>query len=335
MRKRLVLFAFVFLFAVVLTGCGERSQEDVTGMLEKKLEDMTGYRTEANMTLAIGKDPQSYDLEVWHKKKGYYRVVLNPKEKQQNQMILRNPEGVFVLTPALNKSFKFQSDWPQNSSQTYLYESLVSDILNDSDAVFTTDDNHYMFETKTNYQNSKTLPYQLITLSKDTLAPVSVRVMDQDKTPLVEVVFSNFEFNPTFDEGAFEVERNMTGAQLDVPTMSQVDGSFEVLYPLELPDGVNLVEEKEVATEDGSRYVQTFAGEKSFTLYQEKSEVMPTSSPINMDGEPVDLGFAIGSVTDFSLSWTVGGVDYYLASKDMQKDEMIAVAKSVQGQSVK
>ena len=52
-------------------------------------------------------------------------------QKDQSQIILRNEEGVFVLTPALNKSFRFQSDWPQNSSQAYLYESLVRDILQD------------------------------------------------------------------------------------------------------------------------------------------------------------------------------------------------------------
>ena len=32
-------------------------------------------------------------------------------QKDQSQIILRNEEGVFVLTPALNKSFRFQSDW--------------------------------------------------------------------------------------------------------------------------------------------------------------------------------------------------------------------------------
>ena len=56
---------------------------------------------------------------------------LQNAKKDQSQIILRNEEGVFVLTPALNKSFRFQSDWPQNSSQAYLYESLVRDILQD------------------------------------------------------------------------------------------------------------------------------------------------------------------------------------------------------------
>ena len=35
---------------------------------------------------------------------------------------------VRVLTPTLNKSFKFQSDWPYNNSQVYLLQTLLSDI---------------------------------------------------------------------------------------------------------------------------------------------------------------------------------------------------------------
>ena len=40
-------------------------------------------------------------------------------------IILRNSEGIYVLTPSLNKSFKFQSEWPYNSSQTYLLQTLL------------------------------------------------------------------------------------------------------------------------------------------------------------------------------------------------------------------
>ena len=60
---------------------------------------------------------------------------------------MRNEEGVFVLTPALNKSFRFQSDWPQNSSQAYLYESLVRDILQDKkNLTFEKTDKYYILK---------------------------------------------------------------------------------------------------------------------------------------------------------------------------------------------
>ena len=32
----------------------------------------------------------------------------------QEQIIIRNADGVYVLTPALNQVYKFKGDWPLN-----------------------------------------------------------------------------------------------------------------------------------------------------------------------------------------------------------------------------
>ncbi|MFC0274434.1 outer membrane lipoprotein carrier protein LolA [Metabacillus herbersteinensis] len=339
MRKSF-LFLVVGLFAVLLlAGCGEKSQADVVKGLNKKVTEMTGYKAEAKMTLQTGSEPQVYDVEIWYKDPTYYRVNLKNAQKDQSQMILRNDEGVFVLTPALNKSFRFQSDWPQNSSQAYLYESLVKDILKDSAAKFKATEGKYVFETKTNYQNNKMLPSQEITFNND-MSPSIVKVLDTDRNPLVVVEFSKFEFNSSFDKNAFDVEKNMSHAQIEVPTLAMGNREpFAVKYPLEQPAGVELVEEKEIETENGKRVILSFEGEeKSFTLIQESAEIAtPASASTStyVSGDPADLGFTVGALTETSLTWTHEGVDYMLASEDLSEEEMLMVAKSIQGQSAK
>lgn len=317
-----------------LSACGSKSQEDVVKELNGKLEDLKGYKVNAKMTLQMGTDPQTYDVEIWHKEPTYYRVDLKNAQKDQSQMILRNDDGVFVLTPALNKSFRFQSDWPENSSQAYLYESLIADIIEDKEAKFSATKEHYVFETKTRYQNNKMLPLQEITLNKKDLTPVSVKVMDPDRKSLVTVEFSNADFNATFDKKDFDMAKNMTGAQLEVPVMADLeDKEFSVKYPsAELPD-VSLIEEKPLETENGKRVILTYDGEKSFTLIQEKAVVVPTSmAPTSVSGEPVDLGFTIGALSSNTLTWTYQGVDYTLASKDLTEEEMVMLARSVEVQ---
>jgi outer membrane lipoprotein-sorting protein len=336
MKKKLFMLALGLMTVLVLSACGEKSQEDVVNTLGGKLDDLAGYKAKAKMTLQMGTEPHTYDVEIWHKEPDFYRVDLKNAQKDQNQMILRNGEGVFVLTPALNKSFKFQSDWPQNSSQAYLYESLVKDITEDKEAKFKATKDHYLFETKTRYQNNKMLPYQEITLNKKDLAPVSVKVMDADRNALVTVDFSKVDFNASFDKNDFNVQKNMTGAQLDKTVMADLkDQKFSVKYPEEMP-GVDLISEKEVKIEDGKRVVLTYDGEKSFTLVQEKTTVMPaTAGPTNVTGELVDLGFTIGALTDNSLTWTNDGVDYMIASNDLTPEEMMTIARTVQGNAVK
>jgi outer membrane lipoprotein-sorting protein len=331
MKKRLLLLLAGLMVIFALAACGTKSQESVVKELDGTLEDLKSYKAKAKMTLQMGTEPQVYDVEIWHKDPSFYRVNLKNAQKDQSQMILRNEEGVFVLTPALNKSFRFQSDWPKNSSQAYLYESLIMDILEDKQAKFSATKEHYVFETKTRYQNNKMLPIQEIKLNKKNLAPVSVKVMDPDRNSLVTVEFSDVKFDASFDKDAFDMKKNMTGAQLDVPVMAEgEDKEFTVKYPVAEIPGVTLIDEKEITTENGKRVVLTYDGEKSFTLIQEKADAMPAmSSAINMTGKPVDLGFTIGAMNETSVSWTHLGVDYMLASTDLSSEELEMVAKSV------
>ncbi|OCA89349.1 DUF4367 domain-containing protein [Bacillus sp. FJAT-27225] len=340
MRRKVLLLMAGLLAVLALSACGAQSQESVRKDLEGKLEDLSGYKVNAKMTLAMGASPQVYDVEIWHKDPSYYRVNLKNAKKDQSQMILRNDEGVFVLTPALNKSFRFQSDWPKNSSQAYLYESLIQDIIDDKNAKFSSTDDYYVFETKTRYQNNQMLPLQEIKLNKDDLSPAVVKVMDADRNSLVTVKFSKVKFNASFNKKDFDMQKNMTRAQVGMPAMADggsKDTSFTVKYPSAEMPGVSLVQEKEVSIEDGKRVVLTYGGEKSFTLIQEKRlvEQATASYPADMNGDPVDLGFTIGAITKQSISWNQDGIDYRIASKDLTAAEMVSIAMSVQGELVK
>lgn len=342
--KKWLLPLLCLVLMVVLSACGSKSQKDVVSDLNKKMDELTSYKTKAKMTLQMGQEPQEYDVEVWHNDPDFYRVELKNAGKDQSQMILRNKEGVFVLTPALNKSFRFQSEWPKNSSQPYLYESLVQDIMEDPEATFKETEDHFVFETKTRYQNNKMLPMQEIKLSKEDLSPVSVKVMDTDRNALVTVAFSETEFNFKFDNNAFDMKKNMEGAQLEKETTADVSEGTEnkefAVWDVNLT-GAELIEEKSIETEGGQRVVQMYELEsgdttKRFTLIQEKAEVMPValvSTPVN--GNPVDLGFTIGAMTDTSVKWTYNGVEYMLASSNLTPDEMVHAARSVQGTMVK
>ena len=335
--KRVSWFVILgVLMILMLAGCGEKTQEDVLEELGTTLEDMSGYKAKATMQLETGNEPQTYDVEVWYQKEGFYRVMLNNKEKDQSQIILRNDDGVFVLTPALNKSFRFQSDWPKTTSQSYLYESLVADILTDQERVFSQDDSNYVFETATNYQN-KNLNKQQIYLNKKDLTPVKVEILDAEQSPLVTLDFTEFDKNASFNDDDFEMERNMTGAQMSEPTLAEPTAEMEIYYPMYTPDGSSSSESKEVETDDGVSYVQEYTGDKSFTLIQKQAEVVSASTTFtNMaEGQPVDLGFTIGVQTGDALLWSRDGAEFYLASSDLDAEEMANIARSVYGTTEK
>ncbi|KIO60605.1 hypothetical protein B4064_3503 [Caldibacillus thermoamylovorans] len=339
MKKGWIYLFAGLVFVMLLAGCGSKTKEEVIQELNKKTEELKGYKLDAKMTLTMGNEAQEYQIEVWHNKPELYRVHMKNAERDQSQMILRNKEGVYVLTPALNKSYKFQSEWPKNSSQPYLYESLVQDLLKDDNAKLTETDKHYVFETKTRYQYNKMLPLQEITFNKKDFTPVSVKVMDSDRNVKLAVEFSKAEFNAKFDNGSFDLNRNMTSAQMEAPVSTvekEANSELTVKIPTEEIAGTTLVDEQEVTTSNGKRVILTYEGDKAFTLMQEHVEVLETSSmsPTVVKGDPVDLGFTIGALTDNSLTWTDGNVEYMIASNNLTKEEMVMLAKSVQNVSV-
>ena len=193
MKKLCLMFAVIL--TVLLTACGEMSQQDVVDKLKSNLKDNKSYYATGIMEVNNSGYVYQYGVEVIYQKDNKYKVILNNVTTNNAQIILKNDEGVSILTPALNKEFKFQSDWPLSSSQVYLYQSLITDILNDTEAVFEATDDVYIFETKANYPRNRDLVYQRITFDKKELTPIEVYVVDSKGELGISMKFLSFGYD--------------------------------------------------------------------------------------------------------------------------------------------
>lgn len=224
MRRITWILAFVLIGSMVLAGCGAKGADDVVKDLDAVVGKLESYEGAGRMILHTGQEAQEYDVEVWYKNPHYYRISLKNAKKDITQIVLRNDEGVFVLTPHLNKMFRFQSDWPENSGQVYLFQSLAQSIVMDQERQFTTDKDAYVFDVVANYQNGS-LARQKIWLNKRSYAPQHVEVSDEGSNVLVVMDFSHFEFGKKFEKDSFDMQRNMTSWKLEtLPAMAQAGG---------------------------------------------------------------------------------------------------------------
>ncbi|GGI46188.1 sporulation protein [Paenibacillus marchantiophytorum] len=224
MRRVTWMVAVVMCLALVLAGCGmgKKDAGSIVKDLDHVISKANSYQASGSMILNTGQQPQEYQVEVAYSPDHFYRISLTNATKDVTQIVLRNEEGVFVLTPHLKKSFRFQSDWPENQGQVYLFQSLAKSIIADKDRQFTTDNDAYVFDVAANYQNEQ-LSRQKIWLNKKTLAPKQVQVSDANQNVLVQVSFSHFEFDAKFDKDYFQMERNMTSWNMStLPTMADV-----------------------------------------------------------------------------------------------------------------
>jgi outer membrane lipoprotein-sorting protein len=224
MRRITWIVALVLGVTLVLAGCGKKDASTVVNDLDKLVGSLESYQASGTMTLQTGQEPQDYQVEVWYKSKHFYRISLVNEKKDISQIVLRNDEGVFVLTPHLNKSFRFQSDWPENQGQVYLYQSLVKSIIADKTRQFTIDNGAYVFDVVANYQNASNFARQRIWLDKKNYAPQHVEVSDANANIKVIVDFKTFEFGKKFDKDSFDMKRNMTAWNMITTPAVKQDG---------------------------------------------------------------------------------------------------------------
>ncbi|AZN43226.1 DUF4367 domain-containing protein [Paenibacillus albus] len=218
MRRRISFLAVVLLcLTAVLAGCGTKDAESVVKDLDKTLNGLGSYHGKGTMILHTGQQPLEYQVDVSYQKPQYYRIALTNAKKDITQIVLRNDEGVFVLTPRLNKVFRFQSDWPANQGQVYLYQTLVQSILLDNSRQFAVDKDAYVFDVMANYQNGS-LARQKIWLNKSDYAPSKVEVSDANASVMVEVKFDSFEFGSKLEKSVFDTQTNMGTPAGDKPT---------------------------------------------------------------------------------------------------------------------
>ncbi|MBU6082011.1 LolA family protein [Allobacillus halotolerans] len=340
MKSRRLLFLSLFLMMVVLlSACGEETVEDVVDSLEKQGEELSSFTSTVDMTMKTGEETQQYNVEVWHKKDNFYKVVMNNKmDEEGNQVILRNDEGVFVLTPSINKSYKFQNEWPKHHSQPYLYTSLIDDIKADDEREFKKTENYYIFTVKTNYKGKQKLPYQEIYFHKKSKKPALVKVFNAENESIVEVTFNSFDFDVAIEDEEFDTDQNLAEGAVSVPTMAELEEKdLEVYYPVNLPAGTEFAGEEVMEFDYGERVLSTFEGEKSFTLIQEVYESYPTdlSVPVYADGELVDLGKSVGHLANGTLEWEQDGMRFVVASESLTVDELVEVAQSVEKEVLK
>lgn len=381
------LFLLVALIATIcLTGCGKVGDKEIRNNFIKEIEDLKSYYMEGTLKLTNNDDNYEYDVEVSYQKDDNYKVSLINKGNDYEQIILKNKEGVYVITPSLNKSFKFQSDWPNNNSQSYLLTSVAKDLKDDSAYKFTQKDKDYIFTTKTNYPNNPKYVKQNIILDKK-FDLKKVEVKDDQDITYIEFTVKNIDKKANFSENEFNLEEitkdfktqeekdnnitkseeNDTTENGQTPETNQDEENLdqnnnqkeeienqnntnetednsnqpeesnetqtskvdENVFPLYLPSNTSLSDKEVIETTNGERVIMTFSGDNPFILVQETVKPSKELEIIPTYGEPFMLIDTVGSLTDTSYTWTSNGVEYYIVSDQMEKTELLEVAKSI------
>lgn len=230
------------------------------------------------------------------------------------------------MTPSLNKSFKFQSEWPYNNSQSYILQSILSDLKGTKDKNVKSTKDGFTITTKVTYSNNKKLTKQNIYVDKKGNIQ-KVEVLDQDSKVKIKMTFKTIDFKATFEKNYFDLNQNMNVAGDETEsTMESID---DIIYPMYLPENTYLSSQDKVNLKDGERIILTFAGDSPFMIVEETVRAEDEFTTIPVYGDPDWLMDTIGSVTENTLTWISNGIEYYAVSETLDQSELLEVVQSI------
>lgn len=312
-----VVIAFLFLFL------REKPFED---RLQQTLGSLNSYLLEGVMEVAEGEDTKSYDVSVKYLKQDdqdYFRVAMKDSGMDQEQEIIRNAEGVFVVTPTLNQIFKFQGNWPSNSLKPYLLQSM-REIAADESAQIEQTEEGYQISAGVIYPNNRNFTQQEMVFSDD-LKIKSVQIFDDDHVLQMKMLFSKVDYEPGLTAEDFQVPQ-----QLEKETAAEPIADEDLpLMPMETFGAV--LSNSSVVENDGKvQYVLEYTGEKNFTIVEEVAESEETTQTIIMSGSLVDGLNMVGRYDGNHMTSVINSVRYTIYSDDLSEEEMSAVLQSMQ-----
>lgn len=312
-----VVIAFLFLFL------REKPFED---RLQQTLGSLNSYLLEGVMEVAEGEDTKSYDVSVKYLKQDdqdYFRVAMKDSGMNQKQEIIRNAEGVFVVTPTLNQIFKFQGNWPSNSLKPYLLQSM-REIAADESAQIEQTEEGYQISAGVTYPNNRNFTQQEMVFSDD-LKIKSMQIFDDDHVLQMKMLFSKVDYEPGLTAEDFQVPQ-----QLEKETAAEPITDEDLpLMPMETFGAV--LSNSSVVENDGKvQYVLEYTGEKNFTIVEEVAESEETTQTIIMSGSLVDGLNMVGRYDGNHMTSVINSVRYTIYSDDLSEEEMSAVLQSMQ-----
>ena len=332
---------FIFLgLLLVVCGCGRSNDKNLVKDLKRKMEDTNAYHMIGTLDIFRNEEKYTYDVDSSYSKGDLFKVNLVNQNNNHEQIILRNDKGIFVITPSLNKSFKFQSDWPYNNSQIYLLQPVITDLSNDKDLSVEKKNDGYVLTSKVNYSSEKDFSKQKVYLDADKNI-TKIEVLDNNDNVKMSFSIIDIDYKAKFDSDYFDDskyhselpnENNQNTIEQNKQQEKTTSKIEDIVYPMYVPIDTQLSGQDIIKTTNGERVILTFTGESAFTVVQETLNDLATTNYVY--GDPYLILDTVGSVTDYSVSWISNGVEYSVISDTMDIDELLTVAQSISVKAV-
>lgn len=325
MRKFGLWFLAMGIVVGVVAGCGAPTSQNMKPKLNSQVEAMAkqNYKSTATMTVQMDNNSQTYYVETWYEGPDTYRIALGESADSINQVIVRNPNGMFIVSPSLQKVFRFNGDWAQNQGHIYLYTQILQQLASGDTLNVKKQHGLYNFDMPVTPAND-VVAKEHVVLNATNLQPKQVVLYDSNGKAVVTLDFKKFETPAKFADADFNPNK-IAASFNSKTTLASMDAQpFGYMEPGITGLGDKMADLQELGTND---YLLRYTGEHPFVL----SEFRPApgvsgvagASLVDMYGVPAIYN---GTEQAHQLTWVNNGVEFALTSNKLSMDQMKQIA---------
>lgn len=325
MFKKIITIFIVCISLLSLTSCkkGSKKVDD----FPEFVSNLESYKVTGKLYSVFPTGTKESLITVYFQKPEMYRVEIDNETNGDKQIILKNGKDVFVLLPSVNKSFKLKSGWPINSSYSYLLQSISKDYVNDDDKLIKEEEDVTKVEMKIKLFENAAASKEVVTFSNETGLPTEVSIFDDTNNLMSRFVFLNIEQNPKLDSTLFKKQDTLTSS---MEIFNSIEYNREKTYPTFYPVDTKLEHEKTYSNELNERtYIMTFGGSQNYTIIEQEVLKSETNKTAYVDGDIYILGDAVSIIGTSSLTFFQSGMEYTLASTEVNMYDLIKMAYSL------
>lgn len=324
MIKKQILLIFLLMMIFMVTGCKNSTKKlEEFPEIVSKLEN---YKVTGKLYSVFPTGTKESLITVYYQKPNMYRVEIDNSTNGDKQIILKNNSDVYVLLPSVNKSFKLKSGWPINSSYPYLLESIAKDYVNDDNKTVTKEDKTTTVEMKVKLFDNASVSKEKVVFSNETGLPQEVLLYDDNQNLTSRFVYMNIEQNIKMDSTLFNKDEVMT---LAYETYSTIEHKREKTYPTYYPEDSKLNDEKTISEDNERTYIMTFTGIVNYTIIEQEVIKKEQERTTYLDGDIYILGDAVAVLNDKMVTFFQGGMEYIVASKEVETNELLKMSYSL------
>ena len=324
MFKKQILIFIILLSIFLISGC--KKEDKKIRNFPEMVNELESYKVTGKLYSMFPTGTKESLITVYFQKPDKYRVEIDNSTNGDKQIILKNSNDVYVLLPSVNKSFKLRSGWPINSSYPYLLQSICKDYVNDENKIIVKEDSTTTVEMKSRMFENAEASTQKVIFNNETGYPQEVQVYDSQNNLISRFIYMNIEENIKLDQTLFLKNETMTST---FDTYSSIEYQREKTYPTYYPVNTQLKNEKTVVNGKERTHIMTYSGDVGYTIIEQEVIKQDQERTTFLDGDIYVLGDSVAIVNNNIITFFQSGMEYTVASTQVQHIELLKMAYSL------